>query len=68
MSFGYDKTLLNFLYLNGVTDIEKSGENMFVRFSSPFVQKRLFNYFSNELFDETGELYQPVADLIPNRC
>jgi hypothetical protein len=61
--FRYDKTLLNFLYLNGVTDIEKTGENMFVRFSSPFVQKRLFNYFSDELFDETGKLREPFEDL-----
>ena len=61
--FQYDKSPLNFLYLNGATDIETTTEGMFVKFSSPFVQKRLFNYFSDELFDETGTLYEPFEDL-----
>ncbi len=63
MVFQYDKSPLNFLYLNGVTDIETTAAGMFVKFSSPFVQKRLFNYFSDELFDETGTLYEPFEDL-----
>ncbi len=61
--FGYDKTRLNFLYMNGVTDIENTPENLYVRFSSPFVQKRLFNYFSGELFEDTGKLHEPFEDL-----
>ena len=63
MVFQYDKSPLNFLYLNGATDIETTTEGMFVKFSSPFVQKRLFNSFSDELFDETGTLYEPFEDL-----
>ena len=63
MIFRYDKKQLNFLYMNGVTDIEKTPENLFVRFASPFVQKRLFNYFSEELFEDTGKLHEPFEDL-----
>ncbi len=49
--------------MNGITDIEGASENLFVRFSSPFVQKRLFNYFSNELFSYMGKLYESFEDL-----
>ncbi len=63
MIFRYDKSNLNFLYMNGVTDIEKTPENLFVRFSSPFLQKRLFGYFSEELFGDTGRLHEPFEDL-----
>ncbi len=63
MIFKYDKTNLNYLYMNGVTDIEETPENLYVMFSSPFVQKRLFNYFSDELFEDTGKLYEPFEDL-----
>ncbi|MCP4347932.1 MAG: hypothetical protein GY795_20710 [Desulfobacterales bacterium] len=61
--FRYDDPFLNFLYMNGVTDIESAPENLFVRFSCPFVQKRLFNFFSNELFSYTGKLYEPFEDM-----
>ncbi len=61
--FRYDNPFLNFLYMNGVTDIEETSENLFVRFSCPFVQKRLFNYFANELFSYTGKLYEPFENL-----
>ncbi|MCP4111130.1 MAG: hypothetical protein GY749_37320, partial [Desulfobacteraceae bacterium] len=60
--FRYDNPHLNFLYMNGVTDIERTSENLFVRFSCPFVQKRLFNYFSYELFGYMGKTYEPFED------
>jgi hypothetical protein len=62
--FRYDHKKINFLYLNGVIGREKVGrtEN-YVKFSCPFVQKRLFNYFSDELFPEMGRLYDPLDDL-----
>ena len=63
IAFRYDNEFLNFLYMNGVVDIEKDLEGFFVRFSSPFVQKRLFGYFSEELFEETGVLKEPFEDL-----
>ena len=63
IAFRHDNEFLNFLYMNGVVDIEKDPEGFFVRFSSPFVQKRLFGYFSEELFEETGVLKEPFEDL-----
>lgn len=35
----------------------------FVRFSSPFVQKRLFNYFSRTLFKQMGQLVKPFLNI-----
>ena len=62
--FNYDNPLLNFLYLNGVIDYESNNlDNDLVRFPSPFVQKRLFNYFSNELFSNLAQPYNPFEDL-----
>ncbi len=61
--FGYNKMRLNFLYMNGVIDIEKAPQDLFVRFASPFVQKSLFDYFSEELFDYMGKLREPFEDL-----
>ncbi|MEZ4658414.1 MAG: hypothetical protein R2911_12645 [Caldilineaceae bacterium] len=51
MRFTYDDPHLNFLYLNGVIDQSTEDQlNFYVRFASPFVQKRLFNYFSRRLW------------------
>ena len=64
MPFKYNDPRLNFLYVNGVIDREKVAQNVtIVRFSSPFVQKRLFNYFSHELFHYVGKLCEPFEDL-----
>jgi hypothetical protein len=58
VEFTYDDKSLNFLYMNGVIDREKaSPTKYYVKFASPFVQKRLFNYFSRELFHYLGRLY-----------
>jgi hypothetical protein len=61
--FRYDDPELNFLYLNGVIDIETTPENLYVKFPSPFVQKRLFHYFAGELFKEMGRLVDPFDSL-----
>ncbi len=61
--FAFDDPHLNFLYMNGVIDAEESDENLHVRFSSPFVQKRLFNYFARELFGYMGKVCEPFEDL-----
>ncbi len=65
--FAFDDVLLNYLYLNGVIDYETDTESMpivrYVKFPSPFVQKRLFNYFSYQLFNDLGRLYPPFEDL-----
>jgi hypothetical protein len=61
--FTYDDPYLNFLYLNGVIDWEQSLTERYVKFPSPFVQKRLFNYFSRTLFRDVGQLHPPFEDL-----
>ena len=62
--FRYDDSLTNFLYLNGVVDWELVDKTRrYLKFSSPFVQRRLFNYFANELFRVMGKLYEPFDDL-----
>lgn len=65
IEFRFDDGALNFLYLNGVIDIEENREevNLYSRFSCPFVQKRLFNHFANELFGNLGELVPPFESL-----
>jgi hypothetical protein len=64
MPFRFDDPRINFLYLNGVIDREKlaDGGNV-VRFASPFVQKRLFNFFSREIFPAVDHLYDPMTDI-----
>jgi hypothetical protein len=61
--FRYSNPLQNYLYMNGVTDIEKTEKNLYVRFSSPFVQKSLFDCFSDDLFAYTGKIREPFEDL-----
>ena len=62
ISFKFDDQNFNFLYMNGVIDIEHNN-GFFAKFSSPFVQKRLFNYFSHDLFPYMGTLYAPFEDV-----
>lgn len=55
--FSFDDQEINYLYMNGVVDEEREGRtDYFVRFSSPFVQKRLFNYFARTIFNQMGRL------------
>ncbi|MDM8516202.1 AAA-like domain-containing protein [Desulfobacterales bacterium HSG16] len=62
--FSYDDSLLNYLYQNGVIDRETENEiDYYARFASPFVQKRLFNYFARELFRYPGKTSMPFDDL-----
>ncbi|MFQ5418938.1 MAG: AAA-like domain-containing protein [Anaerolineae bacterium] len=61
--FRYDDARMNFLYLNGVIDVEETATHLYARFPSPFVQKRLFNYFANDIFPEMGQLYAPFEGL-----
>lgn len=62
--FKYDNPTINFLYMNGVTDQENPNSmTNAVKFASPFVQKRLFNYFSDELFQYVGKIFTPFENL-----
>ena len=61
--FTFDNPHLSYLYLNGVIDFEQEDKKYYVRFACPFVQKRLFNYFANDLFRYLGGLHDPFEDL-----
>ena len=61
ITFNFDDKDLNYLYMNGVIDEEKVGlDEYYVKFSCPFVQKRIFNYFSREIFSHLGQLIHPL--------
>lgn len=70
--FKYDQPAMNYLYMNGVIVPEKIGKTeYYVKFASPFVQKRLFNYFSEVLFEEMGAvriISDSVTDVISGEC
>ena len=56
--FHFDEPHVNFLYLNGVIDREPAADGrQYVRFSCPFVQRRLFNYFSSTLAGYAGSVF-----------
>ena len=66
--FNFDDPQLNFLYMNGIIDYEeeknKQGKTInYIKFSCPFVQKRLFNRFSREMFRHLGNIIDPFEDL-----
>ena len=64
VDFKYDDPWHNFLYMNGVVDRESVGDKeYYLKFPCPFVQKRLFNYFANEISKNLGRLYDPFEDL-----
>lgn len=60
IEFKFDKPDVNYLYMNGVIDLEKADDGKYyLRFSCPFVQKRIFNYFSDRFFGYMGALIHP---------
>ncbi|MEM7534883.1 MAG: AAA-like domain-containing protein [Chloroflexota bacterium] len=68
LAFRYDNPVTNYLYMNGVVGRElvrePSGINKrYLKFPSPFVQKRLFNYFADDLFMDLEGLYDSRIDL-----
>jgi hypothetical protein len=68
IEFRFDDKKLNYLYMNGVIDIEREqnekGElEVYCKFSNPFVQTRLFSYFSRELFPDLGLLIHPLDSM-----
>ena len=64
LEFSYDDSTLNYLYLNGViTPEQEARTEYYVKFACPFIQKRIFNFFSHELFRYPGRLYEPFEDL-----
>ena len=63
-AFKYDDKNHNYLYMNGVIDVEETDTGKgYMKFPCPFVQKRLFNYFANEISGFIGKLYEPFEDI-----
>ena len=61
VEFKFDNKAINYLYMNGVIDQEKAEDGKYyLKFSYPFVQKRLFNYFSDRFFSYLGQLIYPL--------
>jgi hypothetical protein len=64
LEFRFDDPVINALYMNGIADKEiEEHTRYYLRFACPFVQKRLFNYFSRELFNYMGRLVEPSDTL-----
>ena len=68
LTFRYDDPITNYLYMNGVVSYEETRNKMgryqrYLKFPSPFVQKRLFSYFAHDLFMGLKRLYDPFTDL-----
>lgn len=74
LPFRYDDPTTNYLYMHGVVDQEvverETAEQedvgkikRYLKFPSPFVQKRLFNYFANAIFPRLGRLQDPFDTL-----
>ncbi|MBF0102776.1 MAG: AAA-like domain-containing protein [Desulfobacterales bacterium] len=67
--FAFHDPNMNFLYMNGIIDFEEEGKKKYVKFSCPFVQKTLFDYFASSIFSYTGVLlppFEPLGDVINN--
>ncbi|MDQ1351345.1 MAG: hypothetical protein QG657_1647 [Acidobacteriota bacterium] len=61
IEFKFNNSDINYLYMNGVIDQEKAvNDEYYLKFSCPFVQKSLFDYFSNEIFRYLGQLIHPL--------
>ncbi len=61
INFKFNDKEINYLYMNGVIDEEKAApDQYYVKFSCPFVQKSLFDYFSRQIFDYLGQLIHPL--------
>jgi hypothetical protein len=64
LEFKYDDKNHNYLYMNGVIDTELTDDgDYYMKFPCPFVQKRLFNYFANEISGYIGKMYEPFEDI-----
>ncbi len=65
VEFQFDNKDLNYLYMNGAIDLEENRETLklYVKFANPFLQKRLFNYFSNDIFPNMGRLLPPLENM-----
>jgi len=63
--FSFDSPELNYMYMNGVILFERDNEKkvLYTKFSSPFIQKRLFNRFARELYPNIGKFIIPFENI-----
>jgi len=66
--FLFDNLSINFLYMNGVIIFEEDNnqienQSTYMKFSCPFVQKRLFNRFANQFYKNMGLVIKPFEDI-----
>lgn len=57
--FRYDDPDTNFLYINDIIEPVESGHKNVIRFTNPFLKKRLSNYFSSGSFNEDWTMSPP---------
>ena len=61
--FWLDDPSINFLYMNGaLIEVVRTHHETkrYLKFPCPFVQKRLFHYFSRLLTPDVGKLHEPL--------
>ena len=64
LKFKFDNETMNAMYMNGLVAPEfEDGKTYYMKFPSQFVQKRLFNYFSDEYFSDMGTTVDPSIKL-----
>jgi len=67
VEFRFEEPELNYLYMNGVITFEEEADGRLItRFPCQFVQEKLFDHFSAEIFPDGGQLLpDPFMDLAP---
>ncbi|MCP5053972.1 MAG: hypothetical protein GY940_42785 [bacterium] len=64
IEFTFDEPTHNDLYMNCLVDKETNPDGTYyLRFSCPLVQRRIFNYFSNTIFKQMGQLVAPFTPM-----
>ncbi|MBF0396092.1 MAG: AAA-like domain-containing protein [Desulfobacterales bacterium] len=63
IEFKFHDPNINYLYMNGIIDFELEKQKTYAKFSCPFVQKTLFDYFASSIFSYTGPLMPPFEPL-----
>jgi hypothetical protein len=68
IEFRFDDHGLNYLYMNGIIDIDRETDDrgefrVYCKFANPFVQGRLFNHFARDMFDDLGLLVHPLDNM-----
>ncbi len=64
LEFSFDNKTMNALYMNGLVAQEiVDQKKYYLKFAYPFVQKRLFNYFADDYFNDMRKLVDPFISM-----